>query len=726
MKIYRINKIDMAKIRGNDLILFIRKEGEYKALAYSTTCEIDIQAGTIEVGSPDTGQWTRKKKKRKSWRASSGYLISDSVDVTDVFKTLVENESVSLMIGTVESHALSVIADEYVADGRLTMKGDGIITRLTITGKRGDFVTMSIDIEGVGALDIKIREWIVISPESIQADPLSSVYKVGVRSNTRWSFTIAEGSDFIGYEGKTQGKGNGSAVFKIDTNMSGRARTGTVKFVTENMEEAILKISQESVTPFVTIDEGSLSVVRQGGEYTIHVSANVDWRNDYHPDWVALSQESGGAGEFDVKVTVSPNTASESREDDIGFVTLIEGGEGANCVVTQTAEGDYLVLSSDNVTIGADGSGVSVGVQSNLQVSGLTLTSSEAWLMATEGSDTSIAVSASANTGESRTGSITVSTPSGITEVITVEQEAETAVTPYVRPTSNHVFFETAGEGNQLLELDTNVGIADISVMFIDDDWCACNLLESNGKIYVKIDVTENTDGYPRIGIISLELADGATETHAVAVGQMGTDSDVIACSQLIHIGPEFTVVQDASVPRSYTQTRFYVVSDNDWNVTSQDSFTLMDPTDGGLEAVPTMTEARLDISANSGSEIRAGEIVMEERYGAAATIYLTQGNDGLWIDLSGDDERAITNTSRNVAILCQTNLLASQFSSVSYEILDGGGDWMTLNSRNMSGTIFTHVFAVQANDTGNERKARILIKHANILPIVVTIIQQA
>ena len=127
----------MAKIKGNDLILFIRKEEEYKALAYSTTCEIDIQADTIEIGSPDTGQWTKKKKKRKNWRASSGYLISDSVDVIDVFKTLVGNESVSLIIGTVEPHALSVNADEYVPDERLTIKGDGIITRMTITGREG-------------------------------------------------------------------------------------------------------------------------------------------------------------------------------------------------------------------------------------------------------------------------------------------------------------------------------------------------------------------------------------------------------------------------------------------------------------------------------------------------------------------------------------------------------------------------------------------------------------
>ena len=55
----------MPKIKGNNLILFVRKEERYKAFAFSTTCEIDIQADTITVGSPDTGQWGKKKKRRK-------------------------------------------------------------------------------------------------------------------------------------------------------------------------------------------------------------------------------------------------------------------------------------------------------------------------------------------------------------------------------------------------------------------------------------------------------------------------------------------------------------------------------------------------------------------------------------------------------------------------------------------------------------------------------------
>lgn len=628
----------MAKIKGNDLILFIQKEGEYKALAYSTTCEIDIQAGTIEIGSPDTGQWTKKKKKRKTWRVSSGHLISDSENVIDIFNMLVGTEEVSIMIGTVAPHALSMNADDYVTDERLTMKGSGLITRMTTTGKKGDFVTMSIEIEGCSVLDVKIKE----------------------------------------------------------------------------------------PTPFVTIDEGTLSVIRQGGDYTIHVSANTDWRNDYHPSWVTLSQESGGAGEFDVVVTVSPNTTSESREDDIGFVTLVEGGEGSNCVVTQTAEGDYLVLSPDNVIINKDGNDVHVGVQSNYQVMNLTLRSSEAWLMAMEGNDTEITVYASANAGEKRSGTIAVSTPSGIMEIISAEQEGEIPSTPYVRPTSNYVFFNTNNEDSQLLELDTNVGIDDITSAPISGSWYNCSIQESDGKKYLKIDVNYNNGSDPRIGLIGLLLSDGATEAHIITVGQMGVDNNVITYGPLIYIGPIPTIVPENAIPRSLSQLRYYVICDNDWTVTEQTEFSQMDTSDGGLEGVPTMTEVHLNVSANGGTVDRSGDIVMSSRYFSTVTMALTQESTGGWIGLSGGDFRSVTNAAQDISIKFPSNLSTSQIENVEYEILDGGTNWIGYTNKSISGSQFTYTFSIHSNSTGAAREARILIKFMHVLPIVITISQQA
>lgn len=716
----------MAKIKGNDLILFIRKEEEYKALAYSTTCEIDIQADTIEIGSPDTGQWTKKKKKRKNWRASSGYLISDSVDAIDVFKTLVGNESVSLIIGTVEPHALSVNADEYVPDERLTIKGDGIITRMTITGKRGDFVTMSIDIEGSGALDIKIKEWIIISPKSIQASPLMSSYKVEVKSNTRWSFTVVKGSDFISYEGKNQGKGNGDAVFKVDTNVSGQIRTGIVKFITENMEGAILKINQESATPSVSIDQDTLSVIRQGGNYTIHVSANTDWQIDYHPSWVTLSQESGGAGEFDITVTVSPNTTSESREDDIGFVTVVEGGEGANCVVTQTAEGDFIMVSPNSVEFDGEGSSASVQVTSSTEWSA---SEKPDWIsldnyQGPSGTMTVMASASENNTGESRSGYVAFYANGNVASFNVMQSAVDS--TPYVRPTSNYVFFNANNEGSQLLELDTNVDIADILVKSLTVGWVTCSLQKSDGKIYIKIDVLYSSEEDPRAGLIALQLADEATEGHIITVGQMGAYNNVITYRTLIYIGPTPTIVPKNDIPRSYTQMRYYVICDSSWVVTDQASFTQMDVSAGGTDGEATMTEVYLTVNANESNMDRVGDIVMVDSHSTEVAMSLTQKSTGSWIGLSGGNFRPITNEKQHVTIICPSNLSEAQIADVSYEILDNGGDWIGFTNNNITGSQFSYIFTVQANATGATRLARILIKYTDIKPIVITISQQA
>lgn len=566
--------------------------------------------------------------------------------------------------------------------------------------------------------------YLFLSPNPIVMTGTS--YIVNVKSNVNWEFEITEGNDFISYEGNNYGSGNKNIILKLVENTTGSQRVGKLIFSTNELNDIELDIIQRSITPSVTIDQDTLSAIRQGGDYTIHVSANTDWQIDYHPSWVTLSQESGGAGEFDITVTVSPNTTSESREDDIGFVTVVEGGEGANCVVTQTAEGDYLVLSPDNVTIDKDGNDVYVGVQSNYQVMNLTLRPSESWLMAMEGNDTEITVYASANTGEKRTGTINVSTPSGITEVINAEQEGEISSTPYVRPTSNYVFFNTNNEGSQLLELDTNVGIDDITSSPISGSWYNCSIQESGGKKYLKIDVNYNSENDPRVGLIALILSDEAKEAFLISVGQMGAYNNVITYSTLIYIGPTPTIVPENDIPRSYTQMRYYVICDSSWVVTDQASFTQMDVSAGGADGEATMTEVYLTVNANESNMDRVGDIVMVDSHSTEVAMSLTQKSTGSWIGLSGGNFRPITNEKQHVTIICPSNLSEAQIADVSYEILDNGGDWIGFTNNNITGSQFSYIFTVQANATGATRLARILIKYTDINPIVITISQQA
>ena len=575
-------------------------------------------------------------------------------------------------------------------------------------------------------------EYVVISPSNIQSTYEPSSHIINIKSNTRWFFNIIEGEEFVSSDDNTQGVGNESITFNVAENTTKEQRIAKVRFFTETEVEANLVINQEGIaTPSVSIDQDTLSVIRQGGNYTIHVSANTDWQIDYHPSWVTLSQESGGAGEFDITVTVSPNTASTSREDDIGFVTVVEGGEGANCVVTQTAEGNYLYADTNVVALAQEGTSVSIGFNSNLDVTDLewgSVEGSEWASISVDDNDWVLNISAQYNAGGStRTGKVFVQTSDGGIRVeITINQAGEISSDPYVRPASNYVFFDTNNEGSQLLELDTNVGIDDITSAPISGSWYNCSIQESDGKKYLKIDVDYSNENDPRIGMISLLLSDGAKEAFIISVGQMGTYNNVITYSPLIYIGPLPTIVPENAIPRSYTQMRYYVICDNMWVVTDQASFAQMDTTAGGTDGEPTMTEVFLNVTANDGTTDRVGDIVMMDSDSNEVTMSLTQEVEGLWIGLSGGDLRRVTNAAQDVSVTFPSDLSALQIEDVEYEILDGGTNWIDYTNKSISGSQFTYTFSVHSNATGATRIARILIKYADIKPIVITISQQA
>jgi hypothetical protein len=610
-----------------------------------------------------------------------------------------------------------------LVNGERYVRSGNSVPEKTQISEDGQMFNMTI------LLEKNENAYLILSPNPVVI--IGTSYIVSVKSNVNWEFNITEGGDFISYEGKNYGSGDKDITLKLVENTTGDQREGKIVFSTNELDNVELNIVQESATPSVSIDQDTLSVIRQGGNYTIHVSANTDWQIDYHPSWVTLSQENGGAGEFDITVTVSPNTASTAREDDIGFVTVVEGGEGANCVVTQTAEGNYLYADTNVVALAQEGTSVSIGFNSNLDVTDLewgSVEGSEWASISVDDNDWVLNISAQSNAGGStRTGKVFVQTSDGGIRVeITINQAGEISSDPYVRPASNYVFFDANNEGSQLLELDTNVGIDDITSAPISGTWCNCSIQESDGKKYLKIDVDYSNENDPRIGMIGLLLSDGAKEAFIISVGQMGTYNNVITYSPLIYIGPLPTIVPESVIPRSYTQMRYYVICDNMWVVTDQASFAQMDTTAGGTDGEPTMTEIFLNVTANDGSTDRVGDIVMMDSDSNEVTMSLTQEVDGLWIGLSGGDLRRVTNAAQDVSITFPSDLSALQIEDVEYEILDGGTNWIDYTNKSISGSQFTYTFSVHSNATGATRIARILIKYADIKPIVITISQQA
>lgn len=108
----------------------------------------------MTVGSPNTGRWEKKKKRRISWNGSSGHLISMDSGLDAIYRMLTDVQPVKMLIGSVETHREPMEANNYLPDGRIKLEGDALITRLTVTGRKGDMATMSFSFQGTGILNV--------------------------------------------------------------------------------------------------------------------------------------------------------------------------------------------------------------------------------------------------------------------------------------------------------------------------------------------------------------------------------------------------------------------------------------------------------------------------------------------------------------------------------------------------------------------------------------------
>lgn len=138
----------MAKIKGNDLIVLINDNGVYRSIAYSTQCEIDLVATTIEVGNPQSGRWPRKKLRYISWKVASGQLLSDNQDSDVILSLLTTGRELNLLFTTVDPGIIPEVP--RMPDGRFSLSGQALLTRYTVTAKHRDFVTASATFDGSG------------------------------------------------------------------------------------------------------------------------------------------------------------------------------------------------------------------------------------------------------------------------------------------------------------------------------------------------------------------------------------------------------------------------------------------------------------------------------------------------------------------------------------------------------------------------------------------------
>ena len=88
----------MKKIKANDLIVMFKVAGEWKAIAFGTSCEIDISVDTIEISGETSGKWKKYKKRKRGWKISTAYLKGNVRKTPDLFEMLNSDNPVQVCL----------------------------------------------------------------------------------------------------------------------------------------------------------------------------------------------------------------------------------------------------------------------------------------------------------------------------------------------------------------------------------------------------------------------------------------------------------------------------------------------------------------------------------------------------------------------------------------------------------------------------------------------------
>lgn len=144
-------------LNGKDLMLFLGG----KAIALAKTCQLQLSGDTMDTDNKDCGIWTGTDISSLSWQVSSEAVASVDEEVTaavvydDMFDLFVAGEPVDIIVGipTNIADGINGVPDEgWTAPSDKGYTGKAIITSLELGGDKGSAGSVSVQLNGDGAL----------------------------------------------------------------------------------------------------------------------------------------------------------------------------------------------------------------------------------------------------------------------------------------------------------------------------------------------------------------------------------------------------------------------------------------------------------------------------------------------------------------------------------------------------------------------------------------------
>ena len=144
-------------------------------------------------------------------------------------------------------------------------------------------------------------------------------------SNTLWSLVASDWISLI----TSSGVGDASFDIVVNSNSNSEPRIGYVNIMHGGQLLDAVVVVQEGHQDILEVDITELDVRPEGGEFTVHVTANQSWAVNIDVDWVHCDMMSG-FGNKDVVITVDEMSGVRPRTGRIKF----GGSSGSEVTVT--------------------------------------------------------------------------------------------------------------------------------------------------------------------------------------------------------------------------------------------------------------------------------------------------------------------------------------------------------------------------------------------------------
>ena len=146
-------------LNGKDLMLWV----DGKVIALSTSCTLNLTASTQSSGTKDDGLWDANEVGNLSWNCSNESVDTAETNRTndqvfdDLFTYYSAGQPIPVTVGIPSNQNTTGVPEAgWLAPASGTYSGQAIITSLSRTGAKGSNGSVSVSLQGYGAM-VKVQ-----------------------------------------------------------------------------------------------------------------------------------------------------------------------------------------------------------------------------------------------------------------------------------------------------------------------------------------------------------------------------------------------------------------------------------------------------------------------------------------------------------------------------------------------------------------------------------------